>query len=69
MNSSFFILLMSLCLVAGCANARDDWSNIDYERVARDNQHRENDASYTPPVSVTACVDDDLYNCNPKRRP
>jgi len=68
MKKIFCAMLMSLCLVAGCASAKDDWSNINYEKIARDNQRLENDPNYTQPISVTACVDDDLYNCSPKRR-
>lgn len=57
------MLICSLLLLTDCAKAgQDDWSNIDYARIARENYRRENDASYTPPV-VTGCVDDDLINC------
>ena len=68
MNRLFIAVLISICAVGGCASAKDDWSNIDYEKIARENHRRENDSGYVPPISVTACVDDDLYNCNPKRR-
>lgn len=57
------IMMLSLLLLPSCAKqGQDDWSNIDYARIARENYRRENDSSYTPP-HVTGCVDDDLYNC------
>ena len=57
------LLMLSLFILASCAKpGQDDWSNIDYARIARENYQRENDPSYTPP-RVTGCVDDDLYNC------
>jgi hypothetical protein len=37
---------------------------LDYSRIAQQNQARENDANYRPPVpTVIGCSDDDLYNC------
>jgi hypothetical protein len=62
------LMMLTLLMLSACANAaKDEWANIDYERIARDNQRRENDNAYTPPLSVIGCVDDDLYNCNPRR--
>lgn len=57
------LLLLSLLALSGCSKpGADEWSHIDYARIARENYRRENDAAYTPP-RVIGCVDDDLYNC------
>lgn len=58
------ILLMcgALCLTACEKVGKNEWSDIDYARIARENYQRQNDSYYTPP-SVLGCVDDDLYNC------
>lgn len=62
MNLRAFLML-ALLAASGCSKpGQDDWSNIDYARIARENYRRENDSGYTPP-RVTGCVDDDLYNC------
>lgn len=62
------VLLLGLLMLSGCARQQqDDWSNIDYAKIARENYRRENDPSYVPP-NVIGCTDDDLYNC-PSVRP
>ena len=61
------VLLLALMLTAACEKVgKNEWSEIDYSRVARDNYNRQNDGNYVPP-SVLGCVDDDLYNCNRRR--
>jgi|GEM_PF-6202065 len=61
------ILMLSLLMLTSCAKqGQDDWSNIDYARIARENYQRENDSSYTPP-QISGCVDDDLMNCSTAR--
>ena len=57
-----FALLCLLLLIACARNGGNEWQNLDYSRIARENYRRENDQSYTPPT-VSGCVDDDLYNC------
>ncbi len=60
------IAAAALLLLAGCAPSRhSEWDDIDYSRVYQ--RARENDPSYTAPT-VVGCVDDDLYNCNQKRK-
>ena len=60
--------LLAACLAALVLSAcekegKDEWSEIDYARIARDNYRKENDSYYIPPPNVTGCTDDDLYNC------
>lgn len=64
----FFVMLftLSIALSACEKEGKNVWSDIDYARIARENYRRENDPYYIPPPSVTACVDDDLYNCRPR---
>ncbi|NBO18832.1 MAG: hypothetical protein EBV03_06335 [Proteobacteria bacterium] len=60
-------LLIALLLACGCERVgKDEWSDIDYARIAKENYQRQNDSYYTPP-SVLGCVDDDLYNCRTRR--
>lgn len=59
-NRRKYVICMSLMLAA-CTQHPSDWDNIDYSRIARDNQRRENDRNYVP--TVIGCADDDLYNC------
>lgn len=63
------LFLCVLFLEAGCERVgQDEWSEIDYARIARDNYRRENDMNYIPPPSVIGCTDDDLINCRTGRR-
>ena len=58
-----FLCALPVVLLSGCKHSsNDDWRNIDYARIARDNYRLENDTQYVPP-NVLGCVDDDLYNC------
>jgi hypothetical protein len=58
------LAILTLLPLTACSRAgSNEWENIDYSRIARENYRRENDAAYTPPT-VSGCVDDDLYNCN-----
>jgi len=55
--------IMALCLAASCAPAkRSKWEDIDYSRVYRAYEGRQNDAGYVPPASSTSCMDDDFCN-------
>ncbi len=55
--------MMTLCLVVACAPAkRSKWEDIDYSKVYRAYESRQNDAGYTPPSSVSSCMDDDFCN-------
>ena len=58
------VLLLTACEKVG----KNEWSDIDYSRVARDNYQNQNDSYYVPPPSVIGCVDDDLINCNRRQR-
>ena len=60
-------LVIALTLVGCAKNEKNEWENIDYGRIARENYRRENDNTYMPPPSVEGCVDDDLYNCRTRR--
>jgi len=63
MKTPLPLVILSLLMLTGCARTGgNEWENLDYSRIARENYRRENDQSYTPP-SVIGCVDDDLYNC------
>ena len=63
-NHHAAFLLIAVMLLPACEKVgKNDWSNIDYARVARENHRRENDGNYVPPPSVLGCTDDDLYNC------
>ncbi len=54
---------MALCLAASCAPAkRSKWEDIDYSRVYRAYEGRQNDTGYIPPSSVNSCMDDDFCN-------
>lgn len=56
-------ILLVMCLVSACSGGkRNQWDDVDYSRVYKAYETRENDSSYTQP-SITGCVDDDLYNC------
>ena len=71
MRHRLSIALAAYLALSGCSTAghNSEWDNIDYERIARDNQRLENDSSYVPPrPTVTGCIDEDLYNCN-RRQP
>jgi len=58
------LLFIAFLLLPACEKVgKNDWSNIDYARVARENYRRENDSNYVPLPSVLGCTDDDLYNC------
>ena len=61
------IILFVLPLVACSRNGSNEWEDIDYAKIARDNYRRENDSGYVPPPTVIGCVDDDLYNCKVRR--
>ena len=61
------IVILALPLAACSRNGADEWEDIDYAKIARDNYRRENDSAYVPPPSVIGCVDDDLYNCRVRR--
>jgi hypothetical protein len=66
LTTRHMLALLIVCLLAACATARQQsqWDDIDYSRIAQQNQARENDANYRPPVpTVIGCSDDDLYNC------
>jgi len=65
MHSPYIMVATALIMLAGCAPPHSQWDDIDYSSVYKKAQ--ENDPNYTPPIqSVVGCVDDDLYNCNPK---
>ena len=65
MNYRLMIFLATSVILLGCSGeTKNSWDDIDYTRIARQNQGRENDTNYVPPVSVLGCSDDDLYNCN-----
>jgi hypothetical protein len=62
-------VLIAALLMTGCERVgANEWSEIDYARIARDNYRRENDMNYIPPPSVIGCADDDLINCRSGRR-
>lgn len=68
MTARIPLILMVLAMLIGChRNGQDEWQDIDYSKIARENYRRENDRAYIPPPSVLGCVDDDLYNCRPTR--
>jgi hypothetical protein len=53
--------VMVLGLVVACApSPRSKWEDIDYSKVYRAYEGRQNDAGYTPPASVNSCMDDDF---------
>lgn len=58
-------LLLLLTACAGGMQQNDVWSDMDYSSVYRKAGQRENDNSYKAPTIIN-CVDDDLYNCNPR---
>lgn len=61
-------VLLAVTLTAACEKVgKNEWSEIDYSKVARENYQRQNDTAYVPPPSVLGCVDDDLMNCNRRR--
>ena len=63
MNRYFNIAFLALICLSACAqNGKNEWENLDYSRIARENHQRENDSGYVQPT-VQGCVDDDLYNC------
>ena len=58
------LIILTVLVLTGCQrNGQDEWEDIDYGRIARENYRRENDNAYIPPPTVIGCVDDDLYNC------
>lgn len=60
----YSLVLPALLALGACEKVgKNEWSDIDYARVARENYNRENDKFYVPPPSVLGCTDDDLYNC------
>lgn len=68
MNTRIALIIVSLLTLCGCEkNGKNEWEDLDYARIARENYRRENDATYVPPPSVNGCVDDDLYNCSAGR--
>lgn len=63
------LLVAALLALCACEKVgKNEWSDIDYSRVARENYQRQNDSFYVPPPSVLGCVDDDLMNCNRRQR-
>lgn len=58
------IALAGITFSTACEERHSEWDDIDYSRIARENQRRENDRNYIPPISAMGCSDDDLYNCN-----
>jgi hypothetical protein len=56
-------LMAVIFCFSGCARTGgNQWENLDYSKVYRENARRENDTSYVTP-SVLGCTDDDLFNC------
>ena len=56
-------VMIIVCMLTACGgNKGHQWDNIDYTPVYKAYEARENDSRYTQP-NITACVDDDLYNC------
>jgi hypothetical protein len=57
------LCILPVLVLAGCKRTdRNEWADIDYARIARENYQRENDTQYVPP-NVLGCADDDLHNC------
>jgi len=61
-SGQMYTVLLALVVISACAPHQSAWDTIDYSRLARENQARENDPNYVQP-SVVGCADDDLYNC------
>jgi len=58
------MVIVAVLTLSGCAKTdNNEWQDIDYGRIARENYQRENDNTYVPPPTVESCTDDDLYNC------
>jgi len=67
MKHRLSLVLLCVLMLPACQRSHNEWEGLDYSKIVRDNYRRENDPTYTPPPSITNCVDDDLYNCNPAR--
>ena len=68
MNQRYAMLVLTALVLFACErNGKNEWEDIDYSKIARENYRRENDSAYVPPPSVIGCVDDDLYNCRVRR--
>ena len=66
MKTRIIFAVLTLLLLGACEkNGKNEWEDLYYARIARENYRRENDRGYTPPT-VSGCVDDDLFNCNPR---